>query len=300
MGLRERAQKRTVRAEKDQVVQSDDYSSMISAQKETRSTWDSNPAVRVWESLCRVVGVSAKPVVCALALAALLTCRDAWVLALISGALANGVLSKVLKKIINQSRPENAQKDEPGMPSSHAMTLYFFASFLSITSQQVMGGGLMGSTAAPAGATGGAIAGATVMTVFPMLMSASWWRVAASLFIYVTLCCVYRVQCGLHTGPQVAVGAGLGTVSGAVWHSFCHNPVTSAVNYGLWMVQPEPVASGVSITELAATTSAIIPLPIIVLFVLMASAAVGAFRDLSDAFQVSKKWVEHRRNSFRS
>eukprot|EP00640_Fibrocapsa_japonica_P006758 CAMPEP_0113953432 /NCGR_PEP_ID=MMETSP1339-20121228/90973_1 /TAXON_ID=94617 /ORGANISM="Fibrocapsa japonica" /LENGTH=175 /DNA_ID=CAMNT_0000962161 /DNA_START=224 /DNA_END=748 /DNA_ORIENTATION=+ /assembly_acc=CAM_ASM_000762 len=175
MGLRERAQKRTVRAEKDQVVQSDDYSSMISAQKETRSTWDSNPAVRVWESLCRVVGVSAKPVVCALALAALLTCRDAWVLALISGALANGVLSKVLKKIINQSRPENAQKDEPGMPSSHAMTLYFFASFLSITSQQVMGGGLMGSTAAPAGATGGAIAGATVMTVFPMLMSASWW-----------------------------------------------------------------------------------------------------------------------------
>jgi dolichyldiphosphatase len=32
----------------------------------------------------------------------------------------NALLSKILKRVINQARPAGAQQADPGMPSSHA------------------------------------------------------------------------------------------------------------------------------------------------------------------------------------
>ena len=41
----------------------------------------------------------------------------------------NAALSKVLKRVINEARPEGARTADPGMPSSHSMSLFFLACF---------------------------------------------------------------------------------------------------------------------------------------------------------------------------
>eukprot|EP00961_Rhodomonas_salina_P100996 1359075-Rhodomonas_salina.3 len=52
----------------------------------------------------------------------------------IIGALGNAVLSKVLKKILREERPDgaplNPETKDPGMPSSHAMSLFFLSGYL--------------------------------------------------------------------------------------------------------------------------------------------------------------------------
>ncbi|CBJ30239.1 conserved unknown protein [Ectocarpus siliculosus] len=53
---------------------------------------------------------------------ALITRADVDTLVYVLGSLINAVFSKVLKKTINQVRPDGAQLSDPGMPSSHAMT----------------------------------------------------------------------------------------------------------------------------------------------------------------------------------
>jgi dolichyldiphosphatase len=65
------------------------------------------------------------------AAAVLLWRRDAVAISCIAGAIGNAIISKILKRILNQERPEGATVSDPGMPSSHAMSLFFFASYLS-------------------------------------------------------------------------------------------------------------------------------------------------------------------------
>ena len=57
--------------------------------------------------------------------------RDAASALCIVGAVLNALLSKVLKRVLNMSRPTGARLADPGMPSSHAQSLFFFASYLS-------------------------------------------------------------------------------------------------------------------------------------------------------------------------
>lgn len=47
----------------------------------------------------------------------------------ISGAVATSILSKVLKTLLNHSRPTDASPD-PGMPSSHAMNIAYLGTYL--------------------------------------------------------------------------------------------------------------------------------------------------------------------------
>eukprot|EP00124_Ichthyophonus_hoferi_P003931 Ihof_evm4s382 gene=Ihof_evmTU4s382 len=63
---------------------------------------------------------------------ALLYYRNAFMLILSIGALCNAGLSKVFKYTILQSRPNGTLKRDPGMPSSHAAGLFFFATYLSM------------------------------------------------------------------------------------------------------------------------------------------------------------------------
>ena len=56
--------------------------------------------------------------------------RDAASVLCITGAVINAIFSKILKRLINESRPAGAQESDPGMPSSHAMSLFFFATYL--------------------------------------------------------------------------------------------------------------------------------------------------------------------------
>ena len=76
------------------------------------------------------VGGSARFAVSGCVAAALVSRRDASTMLWVVGGILNAVLAKVLKRVINQARPEGARTLDPGMPSSHAMSLFFLATFV--------------------------------------------------------------------------------------------------------------------------------------------------------------------------
>ncbi|KAH9258117.1 hypothetical protein BASA81_003680 [Batrachochytrium salamandrivorans] len=106
----------------------------------------------------------------------------------VTGALANAVLVKVLKRIINLPRPAaaaattttTAEKLDPGMPSSHAHMLSYFTTLAFCAGKANVGCGL------------------------------------AALAIAV---CCERVHRGVHTPNQCAVGLVTGCLGALVWAS---------------------------------------------------------------------------------
>ena len=96
----------------------------------------------------------------------------------------------VLKIILNHKRPESAResnKSDPGMPSSHAQSLAYLGAYAAIV--------LCAHPSALHLATTGLIA-------------------AVSLFL-----AWLRVELGLHSVPQVAVGYLVGCVNASVWYA---------------------------------------------------------------------------------
>ncbi|GJM86563.1 hypothetical protein PR202_ga02432 [Eleusine coracana subsp. coracana] len=49
------------------------------------------------------------------------------------GAIANRLLSKILKKTLNYERPTQALRSDPGMPSSHAQSIFYAATILVLS-----------------------------------------------------------------------------------------------------------------------------------------------------------------------
>lgn len=54
--------------------------------------------------------------------------RNGFWLSIVIGALSNGLLVKILKRLFKIPRPKGSDKTDPGMPSSHAHMLSYFAS----------------------------------------------------------------------------------------------------------------------------------------------------------------------------
>eukprot|EP00808_Paulinella_micropora_P001493 g56587.t1 len=50
----------------------------------------------------------------------------------LTGAILAAIIGKVMKKLINQSRPENAREKDPGMPSSHANCIAYLSIYPSL------------------------------------------------------------------------------------------------------------------------------------------------------------------------
>ena len=108
--------------------------------------------------------------------------RDAYMISFFIGAISNGILSKILKKILNHDRPEaldlsdhiKLKPSDGGMPSSHAMSLGFIGTYTALGVAESM----------------------------PWLI--------ALIVPYVFLSLFYRVKSSLHTVEQVAVGLVLG------------------------------------------------------------------------------------------
>ncbi|KAJ6305015.1 hypothetical protein OIU78_020539 [Salix suchowensis] len=46
-----------------------------------------------------------------------------------SGSVVNSILSVILKRILNQERPDSASRSDPGMPSSHGQSIFFTVVF---------------------------------------------------------------------------------------------------------------------------------------------------------------------------
>ena len=77
------------------------------------------------------VGSTAREVVAGSVALTFLYRRDAWSSLYVCGGILNAVLSKVLKRLINEARPEGARSKDPGMPSSHAQSLFFLGTFVA-------------------------------------------------------------------------------------------------------------------------------------------------------------------------
>mmetsp|Transcript_23374 Transcript_23374/g.32750 ORF Transcript_23374/g.32750 Transcript_23374/m.32750 type:complete len:295 (+) Transcript_23374:130-1014(+) len=150
-----------------------------------------------------LVGSTTSAVVAGTFFFALAYRRDALMVAFFIGAISNGILSKILKKVINQARPENIASDiklkpsDGGMPSSHAMSLGFIGTF-----------------------TG---------------MLLEWAQIP--IFLYSMLSLYYRVETKLHTKEQVAVGLVVGSTNGYIWKTLCDgtNSYLSGVNVMDWV-----------------------------------------------------------------
>ncbi|XP_039125008.1 lipid phosphate phosphatase epsilon 2, chloroplastic-like [Dioscorea cayenensis subsp. rotundata] len=138
---------------------------------------------------------------------AILWKHDAEVSWAVMGAVINSGLSVTLKRVLNHQRPVSGLRSDPGMPSSHAQSL-FYAAVLGIISLLQWKG----------------INFITVsMAVFTLAFGSylTWLRVSQRL----------------HTISQVVVGGMLGSACAItwvwLWHSFVHRAFTSSVWAGI-------------------------------------------------------------------
>ncbi|CAM9732824.1 unnamed protein product, partial [Phaeothamnion confervicola] len=138
-----------------------------------------------WSTL----GLSTRWVVAGAVGAALLVRRDPETLAWVIGSVANATLSKVLKKLLNHTRPEGSDLQDPGMPSSHAMSLFFLGTYVIIALRH-------GSPA-----------------WCPLDPLATQAAVAA----YAVIASAWRVRVGYHSTAQIVVGAVAGTAFSCLW-----------------------------------------------------------------------------------
>ncbi|RZC44641.1 hypothetical protein C5167_037591, partial [Papaver somniferum] len=110
------------------------------------------------------------------------------------GAVANAWLSITLKRILNQERPVASLGYSPGMPSSHAQSI-FFASVYAILSW---------------------LNGVTVTIGVLGLAFSSYLQ--SNVVLYVLLIHFWlRISQRHHTISQVVVGAILGTICSILW-----------------------------------------------------------------------------------
>jgi len=146
------------------------------------------------DALLECLNESTKFVVSATAMLFLLfhpTVETCWCLL---GSIVNSVNGKLLKRMLNHSRPDGAKKVDPGMPSSHATSLSYLSWYA-------------------------ALAFAFEPNAFGLTTNVTR-ALAAGLVSLGTFLAYLRVKLGFHTWPQVLVGYGLGSSTALVWILF--------------------------------------------------------------------------------
>ncbi len=137
----------------------------------------------------------------------LLTSRDTGTLSLVIGTCGNGVVAKILKHIINEARPQGSYLNDSGMPSGHTMSLFFFATSCVLI------------LANPE----------RHHTYWPVLHRVDPFHMQVAVIAYAIMMSMWRVQQGIHSLPQVAVGAVLGSANALLYHLFISSHVAEAI-----------------------------------------------------------------------
>ena len=125
--------------------------------------------------------------------------RNATIFTLWIGSILNAVLSKIIKKIVNQNRPSELQTNsnvrlkpsDGGMPSSHAMSLGFIMTSILI-----------------------------VDSVLPINNYNLRVSVGLVMSLYTTIALRYRIRDHYHTIEQVVVGLVFGVMNAIAWYKF--------------------------------------------------------------------------------
>ncbi|XP_043711745.1 lipid phosphate phosphatase epsilon 2, chloroplastic [Telopea speciosissima] len=113
--------------------------------------------------------------------------HDAEALWAAMGSIVNVLISVILKRILNQKRPISTLKSDPGMPSSHAQSIFFAAIFIILSLVEWLGINEVS-----------VIVGTLILACGSYL---SWIRVSQQY----------------HTINQVLVGAVLGCICSILW-----------------------------------------------------------------------------------
>ncbi|KAK1588397.1 hypothetical protein Q3G72_022781 [Acer saccharum] len=131
--------------------------------------------------------------------------HDIEALWILMGSILNAMLSIALKRILNQERPVSTLRSDPGMPSSHAQSIFFIFSFAIISIVEWMG-----------------------LNEVSLMISG----IALASAIYLTW---LRVSQKLHTIPQVVVGAAVGSTFFTLWLLSWNALVMEAFDSSLWV-----------------------------------------------------------------
>ena len=168
-------------------------------------------------SLLATLNESTKFLVSGAALATLLFRPELAVAWCLIGSVVNSAFGKALKRLLNEKRPEGAAKADPGMPSSHALSL----AYLSVYAASAL--------ATRGGENGGAalVVGAATLPPWPVPAWAVVPGCAALIACGVFLTWL-RVELGYHTGAQVGVGYALGAATAASWFAVGERVVVPA------------------------------------------------------------------------
>ncbi|MED6181194.1 hypothetical protein PIB30_017168 [Stylosanthes scabra] len=134
----------------------------------------------------------------------LLSCNVGEALWIVAGSIMNLFLSIFLKNILNQERP-SALKSDPGMPSSHAQTMFFTAIFFIFSTVQLLG-----------------------LNAYTVALS-GLYLTCVSYFSYL------RVSQQLHTVNQVVVGAAIGSTLSTLWCWLWSVSIQDAFLSSLWV-----------------------------------------------------------------
>ncbi|KAE8685981.1 Lipid phosphate phosphatase epsilon 2 [Hibiscus syriacus] len=129
--------------------------------------------------------------------------HDAEALWMAMGSIVNALLSVALKRVLNQERPVAGVKSDPGMPSSHAQSIFFTVVFTIASILEWMG-------------------------VNELSVSISVLALAfGSYFSWL------RVSQKLHTINQILVGAVVGSIFSVLWYLSWDAVVLEAFNSSL-------------------------------------------------------------------
>ncbi|KAL7104643.1 hypothetical protein ACP275_08G258600 [Erythranthe tilingii] len=131
--------------------------------------------------------------------------HDAEALWAATGSVINTVVSIALKRILNQERPFSTSRSDPGMPSSHAQSIFYTLTFLNLSMVESFGVNVIT---------------ATVGGLFFILASYLAWL---------------RVSQQFHTVSQIVVGAVLGSVISGFWFWLWYTFVLNLFITSLWV-----------------------------------------------------------------
>lgn len=131
--------------------------------------------------------------------------HDAEALWMAMGSIVNAVLSVGLKRLLNQERPVAGLKSDPGMPSSHAQSIFFTVVFAIASLLEWLGINELS-------------VGISVLALaFGSYLS--WLRVSQKL----------------HTMNQILVGAVVGSIFSVLWYLSWDAVVLEAFSSSLWV-----------------------------------------------------------------
>ncbi|CAI5728594.1 unnamed protein product [Hyaloperonospora brassicae] len=117
--------------------------------------------------------------------------RDLDSISMLAGQLVGVVVNKVLKKVINQPRPESAFMRGPGMPSAHSQFMGFFAAYVVIYTWKRLNS----------------------------RRRLEQWFTILSVIMTSCLTCYSRIHLSYHSTDQVIAGAVVGVLTGVGWYT---------------------------------------------------------------------------------